>query len=161
MEMIIGTSTRKLPSCYLPQQLLIYKIPINDYSEFVYMKPNPKYLESHVPVIIATEPFLQVWKDTPKIDCPPFSVGIPYEKILGIWRLDRRLQEAHAEKGFSYGIHNPVPLSVIESIYKNGIYLTDGITRLLYLFVHKVKAFPIMCPQNHSDKLTELAGLNI
>jgi hypothetical protein len=160
MEKVNDTFLNSLPSCLLPQELHIYKIPIIGGKDFVYMKPNSEYAGTHVPTIIATEPFLRVWKDAPKffVD-PPFFAGKPYAETPEIWHMDRKLQKGHAKECFSYGINNPVPLSVIDTVYNHEIYLIDGITRLLYLLIHDAKSFPIMCPRDHSDKLAELAGV--
>lgn len=146
------------PPCYLPQTLTYYKVPIQRCSEFVYMKPNDQYTDSHSPVIIAKDLFLFIWSDAPRFDDPPFVAGIPYAKTPEIWKQDRKLQDGYVKKCFSYGIDNPVPVSVVDRVVGNKLFLLDGITRILYLLINNVEAFPVMCPNEYVAMLTNLAS---
>lgn len=149
------------PPCYMPQELVIYKIPILQCSDYFYMKPDEDCLGTHAPVIVATLSFLLLWKDSPQYDDPPFKAGVPYAEVPKLWEQDRGLLTKTTKQDFTHGITNPVPLPIIMSVSSDGIFLREGITRLLWLFINNAKAFPIMCPKDHASLLTALAGVNL
>lgn len=144
--------------CFLPELLHIFKIPINNSLEYVFMIFNNSLIKDYTPVIIKTDTFLDVWGDSPKFSDPPFEVGVSYAKTPQLWKCDRNLNKGTTEKGFSYGIIDPVPLAKIHMINNNKLYLLDGITRTLWLLLHQVKAFPIACPNSFLKEFNSLYG---
>lgn len=149
----------QLPPCYLPQKIVIYKIPICNCNKYVFMKDNSEFISNYKTIFIITDKFLKIWNDCPKFNDFPLQAGIPYASMPELWMQDRKLTNGKIDKYFSEGIINPVPLAVIDYIESGKLYLLDGITRTLWLLVHNVKIFPIACPITYSYKLKLMAGL--
>lgn len=67
---------------------------------------------------------------------------------------DRKFQDAVS--GFAQGFDNPVPVADVAPSIDRGtlkIGFTDGITRSLWLLVHDVTVFPVLCSSLESASL--------
>lgn len=133
------------PPCFIPTELKIFKIPIKNCFEYVYMKPNNMYPNYNC-VNISSELFADIWGD---------SANTGPEK----WAQDWKLQNRNIKSYFDEGIINPVPLAVVARIQNNKLYLADGTTRTLWLLVNGAKAFPLSCPPEYTKELIKLAGI--
>lgn len=69
----------------------------------------------------------------------------------------------NAENCFAQSKSYPVPLSNVgrmcdSNMKKRILRLNDGITRIQWLLDHGVSSFPILCPREFVEELTECAG---
>jgi hypothetical protein len=128
-------------------------------------------------VVVDSEKFLKLWQKEP-YGCETFlSNG-----NIQIWQKDNK--HHLSEKGFSFGIKNPVPLSDIsfyeyvdkKAVYKskwffvkeyigsfenrfNYLVVGNGITRTIWLLSKSAKYFPVKCESyNSAKKLSSVAG---
>lgn len=148
-----------IAQCFLPEELRLFKIPVKNALCHAYMSYPVAFWKTHECVIVQSDKFLTIWNDTPYLDDPPFKTTIPYAHCSEFWYLDRKLNTGRTESHFAKGISNPVPAAVIHTICSDKLYLLDGTTRILWLLLHKAKAFPILCPREHAGQLALLAGL--
>lgn len=125
-------------------------------------------------VVVDAEKFLALWRANPKDLHADVSSGGPEE-----WRKDYKFNRA--ERGFSHGFANPVPLAdascwMLELKRPNPlglrtmmnlppieevpcVGLTNGVTRTIWLLANGCKAFPIMCRMSGGAQLLyERAG---
>ena len=128
-------------------------------------------------VIVDSEKFLELWRNEPYSIHSDISMGGPET-----WTNDRKYP--HAEKGFSFGISNPVPLATIvcsshierKAIYERRYFVLkrmvgvdeqqldyvsfiNGITRTIWLLSHGAKYFPVECGiKDGAEKLSKIAG---
>jgi hypothetical protein len=89
-------------------------------------------------IILHREDFLKLWKNEPN----PISKELN-EGNLEIWKKDSKYKEA--ERGFSYGDIDPVPLAKIVINEENDILyaaLNDGITRTIFLLSNNITYIP-------------------
>jgi hypothetical protein len=156
----------------------IYEIELKKH-ENVYMsvaKTNHMNDERCV-VIVDSEKLLELWRREPYGIHSDISMG-----NIETWKNDRKY--LHAEKGFSFGISNPVPLANIvchKNIESKPVYerrylffkkivrfeerkydyvaFVNGITRTIWLLAHGAKCFPIECGiKEGAGRLAEVAG---
>lgn len=132
------------PPCYKPKKLTIYEVPIFDATKCVYMKPNFEF-PSYPVITVCTELFLEIWKNK---ESSPHS-----------WKNDMKINSCKTDKYFSYGINNPVPCAVVHFYEGNELHLLDGITRTIWLLLHKAKAFPLACPPQYAYELRNKIGV--
>jgi hypothetical protein len=156
---------------YWGNQFIVFTVPLPNRTPVFMSKKVTKYNESGV-VIVDSEQFLELWRNEP---CSIHSVeanGTPQT-----WPNDRKY--GHAEKGFSYGYDNPVPLAYISHdtatrtmvSYKfilfwkkvfheqfHWVGFRDGITRTIWLLAHGCKAFPIECEMPGARELHRVAA---
>ena len=91
-------------------------------------------------IILHREDLLKLWKNEPNPINKELNEGNPE-----IWKKDSKYKEA--EKGFSCGYKNPVPLGkiVINKNEENNILyaaLNDGITRTIFLLSNNIIYIP-------------------
>lgn len=67
----------------------------------------------------------------------------------------------YAIEGFACGLENPVPLAEVGVDGAGGVGFTNGITRTLWLLVHRAAAFPVECRTACSSSLNILAGATV
>ena len=136
------------------------------------VKGTPHCNEKRGVVIVDAEKFLKLWGADP--------YGVHHEVSHGspqTWPNDRKYSDA--EKGFSFGLANPVPLAVVSGAtavktsisYKflffgrnvrrvNIPYVTftNGITRTIWLLTQGCKAFPVECRMPEARELYRIAA---
>lgn len=105
-------------------------------------------------VVVDAQKFLAAWQRNPRYREP-----LAFADEHG-WRNDYKFE--HAEKGFSHGIENPVPLALIgvdDDKAGASVGFTNGITRTIWLLANGAAAFPIECSAKRSHALHATAGL--
>jgi hypothetical protein len=132
--------------------------------------------EERCVVIVDSYKFLELWRRGPYQLHAEVRGGNP-----DTWVQDYKYPRA--EKGFSYGLTNPVPLAKIvcqthiqrDAIWKRRylffrvsvgvqesqfdyVAFTDGITRTIWLLVHGAKYFPVECRVSGAEALARAAG---
>lgn len=98
--------------------------------------------------------FYEVWRQATlsglsAVPCPPRS------------QMHRDYKFGDAERGFNYGIANPVPLADVsarEVHRQTVIYFTNGVTRTLWLLASGAEVFPVMVDQASRDTLSRAVG---
>ena len=111
--------------------------------KIVFSLSNKLFMESSKNngiIILHRENFLKLWKNEPNPINKELNEGNPE-----IWKKDPKYKEA--ERGFSYGYKNPVPLGkiVINKNEENSILyaaLDDGITRTIFLLSNNIIYIP-------------------
>ncbi|MGA4367895.1 plasmid fertility inhibition factor family protein [Pantoea ananatis] len=102
-------------------------------------------------VIVRKRPFLDAWMHTGQE--PQLAVGDET-----VWRNDKKF--LNAEKAFSLGRQNPVPLALCDADYR--IYrgppelhtgISDGITRTIWLLANGADRFPVSITSERSARL--------
>ncbi|MCK9336313.1 MAG: hypothetical protein M0P43_00650 [Arcobacteraceae bacterium] len=135
----------------------IFEIKLDN--RIVYMSADcTNYMnDTRYVVIVETNKFLKLWQNEPN----PLSKNLNFGN-KEIWKMDKKF--ADAEKGFSFGKSNPVPLAnMVCYINKNNklpyIAINDGITRIIWLLSNGVEYFPIECKNiNEAQLLIKSAG---
>lgn len=105
-------------------------------------------------VVVDAQKFLSAWQRN-SYSRPPLA----FADERG-WRDDYKFE--HAEKGFSHGIENPVPLALIgvnNDKAGTSVGFTNGITRTIWLLANGATAFPIECTRKEADALHAAAGI--
>jgi hypothetical protein len=105
-------------------------------------------------VVVDAQKFLAAWQRNPRYREP-----LAFADEQG-WRDDYKFE--HAEKGFSHGIENPVPLALIgvdNDKAGTSVGFTNGITRTIWLLANGVTGFPIECSIKEAHVLHAAAGL--
>lgn len=105
-------------------------------------------------VVVDAQKFLAAWQRNPRYREP-----LAFADEHG-WRNDYKFE--HAEKGFSHGIENPVPLALIgvdDDQAGTSVGFTNGITRTIWLLANGAAAFPIECSAKTAHALHATAGL--
>jgi len=111
--------------------------------KIIFSLPKKLFMESSKNngiIILHREDFLKLWKNEPNPINKELNEGNPE-----IWKKDSKYKEA--ERGFSYGYKNPVPLGkiVINKNKENNILyaaLDDGITRTIFLLSNNIIYIP-------------------
>ncbi|MCG9745983.1 hypothetical protein [Shewanella sp. Isolate8] len=128
-------------------------------------------------VFVDANKLIELWKNDPYNSEPLLAYGNE-----SIWRSD--LKFSQAERGFSFGKCNPVPLASIECsthVYKNPVWqrkfllfkelvgvvqeevsyigFIDGITRAIWLLANNAKNFPVECSLGDAKLLQKEAGV--
>lgn len=164
---------------YHLQNYLVFELMTNT-QRFVYMKhpiyPDPDN-EKHI-VFVKSTKFLNMWRNMQFPQEPKLSFGNEVD-----WRNDDKFQ--YAEKGFSYGRSNPVPLAEVsceqyieqEPVYvkqfiwfnkligytqntKAACSFINGITRTIWLFANGVQQFPVYTySEEEAILLAKYAGI--
>ena len=145
-----------LPQCYIPEVLIIYKIPIKNCSKYVYMRPNFDNGYSYTPIFVLARKFANVWEHAKRILSFTNNICVTYSELLKILINDTKLMTGEVYKSFEEGITNPVKLPIISSMRDNTLYLSDGNTRTIYLLVNNAEIFPIMCPTGLVHEIKKL-----
>jgi len=108
---------------------------------FAWMKLSLWQYSDKWVVIVRKRPFLNAWARSG--DEPQLAAGD--EKV---WRNDYKF--FRAEKGFSHGYQNPVPLALCDAHYviEKGLPVlrtgfTDGVTRTIWLMANGAESFPV------------------
>ena len=142
----------------------------------VYMCTSSKNSEYNTVVKVCPNKFIAYWKREPYPLEPDLVFGGEKE-----WRQDYKFGKA--ERGFSFGKTNPVPLprliakSKIEkvAVKEKGflfskvvgyeeveqlhyVGLDDGITRTIWLLANDAKFIPVLCNKKQADILSKFAG---
>lgn len=147
----------------------------------VYMSSKySDYLDSKRRVVfVDARKFLQLWKNEPY----DFHADLSYGNE-STWLSDYKYQ--HADRGFSHGLSNPVPLAhpvcqhyekkiaiwkrefiffkKIERIEKcNTVYVDfiNGITRTIWLLANGASAFPVEVDNKNARLLNDNAGIGV
>lgn len=94
-----------------------------------------------------TDSYFVIWVDRFRFESVWFKCGSSVVPELArgnevAWRSDYKFQ--YAERGFSHGIENPVPLAnLVANNRVPSISFIDGITRTIWLMANGAKYFPI------------------
>lgn len=161
-------------------EISLFKIRLHN--GFAYMKVGNNFLGGmgvYGPekiIIVDSNMFLELWKNDSNNSKIMLARGNE-----AIWRNDYKFH--HAEKGFSHGISNPVPLAYVhcylsEFYEKFSIRLlnylvgkkhsitkrpycafSNGITRTIWLLANGAKCFPAMTDKRSYDLLRLHAGI--
>lgn len=111
--------------------------------------------ENNSIVFVDSKKFLNLWKNDPQKQEHHLASGGKKE-----WMADYKYH--YAEKGFSHGLKNPVPLAYphCES-NKHGVYacFTDGITRTIWLLSQGATSFPIEASNDAAQLFNKYAGV--
>lgn len=158
---------------------IIFEIPISN-GRTVYMSVEKSNYcnDERCVVLVDSNKFLELWRKEPYSIHTQQSMGTP-----STWPNDYKY--GHAERGFSFGIDNPVPLADIncgEATKNHPIYkrkflffrelidvkkeqfeyaaFTNGITRTIWLLANRAPFFPMECwAKNGSERLALASGL--
>lgn len=129
-------------------------------------------------VLVDSNRFLKLWRKEPYSIHTKLSMGTPK-----VWTSDYKY--GYAERGFSYGINNPVPLADVscskvtinQPIYESKflffktligtrkeqfdyVAFTNGITRTIWLLANEALFFPVECRVgNGSERLALVGGV--
>ena len=143
------------------RQISLFKFRLKD--RFVYMKVENHFLGerelggSDKVIIINSKKFLELWKNDPRNSESHLALGNETT-----WRNDYKFHRA--EKGFSFGISNPVPLAYVHCYFSDVqipyCSFTDGITRTIWLLANGAECFPVMTDIQSYDLLLLHAGIN-
>lgn len=150
----------------------VFRIEL-DQCKTAYMSIRPSNFqnEERCVVVVNSEKFLSLWRNEPH--------SIHAEQSFGnttTWKNDRKFMAA--EKGFSFGKGNPVPLAEVVCrpttqevpIFENRLFLfkkiaridtknliysafINGVTRTIWLLSHGAKVFPVECRYRDGAKL--------
>lgn len=131
-----------------------FKIPLRA-GRFAYMEQAlSDTSESHI-VIADRHRFLSAWRNNPNSIVPELSRGDE-----SAWRRDRKFHEA--EKGFSHGAGNPVPLAdphcrfiLDQGLPVPALGFTNGITRTIWLLANGAERFPLHADNHRSAQLLQ------
>jgi hypothetical protein len=154
-------------------EFIIFSVPIPGQSPiYMSIKVTEYNNNSSGIVIVDAQKFLQVWKNEPYSIHGELSNGNPQT-----WPKDRKYPAA--EKGFSFGYKNPVPLAYVsygKSVRKTFSYkflwfgkseyqeqfdyigFTNGITRTIWLLTQGCTSFPVECEMPGARELHQVAG---
>ncbi|WP_138956507.1 plasmid fertility inhibition factor family protein [Vibrio ichthyoenteri] len=115
----------------------VFHIPINDGMVYMKQRLQPSDEDCYFVIFVDRYRFESVWFKGGSGVAPELARG--NEKA---WRKDYKFH--HAERGFSHGIENPVPLAVMQANYDYPrVGFTDGITRTVWLLANGAKNFPL------------------
>ncbi|HAU1387081.1 TPA: hypothetical protein F8R95_09320 [Legionella pneumophila] len=111
-------------------------------------------------IIIDSNKFLKLWQNDPRQSEKKLAFGNE-----PVWRNDYKFH--YAEKGFSSGENNPVPLAYIHCYNCNDYdagtmpycVFTDGITRTIWLLANGATCFPVMTDSKSYELLKLYAGI--
>lgn len=106
-------------------------------------------------VVVDAQKFLAAWQRNPRHREP-----LAFSDEQG-WRDDYKFEQA--EKGFSFGIENPVPMALIgisDEAAGTALGFTNGYTRTIWLLANGATAFPIECSIKEAGVVHAVAGLN-
>lgn len=158
---------------------ILFKIPIRN--GFAYMKTNHSFLGGmglggpEKIMIVDSHKFLKLWQNDQNNSERHLAFG---DEL--IWRKDYKFH--YAEKGFSHGITNPVPLAYVHcyltDVRENFISglskflfgkdskkkipycaFTNGITRTIWLLANGAECFPVMTDIRSYELLLMQAGI--
>lgn len=161
-------------------QISLFKIRLKD--RFVYMNVGNHFLGGRglggpeKVIVIDSKKFLKLWKNDPRHSERHLALGNET-----IWRNDYKFHLA--EKGFSFGCCNPVPLAYLHcylsDVYENFVKkistlignkatankipycsFTNGITRTIWLLANGAESFPVMTDIRSYDLLLLHAGIS-
>lgn len=152
---------RSVAPAALPKLLQIYKVMVRATSldPYVYMtKRDDVTLENFPVVIVHAATFCSVWNDSQQYDWCKYKKGMLYRDVPELWEDTDKYR--YTEKCFHIGISNPVPMALVSSFSNDGLYLTDGITRTMWLIKNGTLAFPVQCPHSDVAALEMLAGVD-
>lgn len=127
-------------------------------------------------VVVDAKKFDPLWRSEPDSAYAQQNMG-----KAGVWRCDENHKVAR--DAFACGLDAPVflpEISCTQLIHKVPVYqkkwlffkklvrvdekridyvsIVDGMPAILWLLVHRVKAFPVECDKESADRLTALAG---
>jgi hypothetical protein len=127
-------------------------------------------------VIVDSRKFLELWRRDPYLTHAEVSGGNPDTWV-------QNYKYPAAERGFSYGLANPVPLAEVvcqthvqrDAMWKRRypffrvcigvkesrfdyVAFINGITRTIWLLVHGTKYFPVECDVSGAEALARAAG---
>lgn len=130
----------KLPTLTsISTDMAIWEVYPGSRAQPAYLKISrtPHLNEERFVVMVNSAQFYDIWLNSSRSFCPG-----PYHKLIEDYKFDQ------ADRGFSLGINNPVPLAEVgtfksQSNQKCEIHFTNGITRTTWLLHHLVSAFPI------------------
>jgi hypothetical protein len=155
-------------------KFIVFTVPLpNREPVFMSLKVTPYNNDKRGVVIVDAEKFLRLWRNE------PYSVhGTEAHGNPQTWPKDRKY--AAAEKGFSYGQDNPVPLAYVSYgvetrtvvSYKflwfgraerreqfSYVAFTNGITRTIWLLTQGCKHFPVECEMPGACALHRVASV--
>lgn len=159
---------------YSGTKLIIFSVPLpNKPPVFMAAEVSAYNNDKRGVVIVDADKFLQLWRDEPH--------SVHHEQAYGspqTWPKDRKYLDA--EKGFSYGYDNPVPLAnVSHGLYTRIIVshkflwfgrkehreqfdyvaFTNGVTRTIWLLSQGCKAFPVECEMPDTKEFHRVASV--
>lgn len=128
-------------------------------------------------VEVKSDYFVELWRNDTYEAHLDVSQGNP-----STWIKDKKFLDA--QKGFSHGEANPVPLAYVHCAIRDEerdvwrrryllfreyvgrqvvkrvpyITFTDGITRTIWLLTHGAQYFPVMCDRSNAELLQLMAG---
>ncbi|NYA15551.1 plasmid fertility inhibition factor family protein [Serratia fonticola] len=131
-----------------------FEIPLRE-GKFAYMEQAlSDTSESHI-VIADRHRLLSAWRNNPNSIVPELSRGDE-----SAWRRDRKFHEA--EKGFSHGADNPVPLAnphcrfiLDQGLPVPALGFTNGITRTIWLLANGADRFPVHADNHRSAQMLQ------
>ncbi|WP_063662584.1 plasmid fertility inhibition factor family protein [Aliivibrio fischeri] len=146
-------------------------------NRIVYMDSSSMNSEYNTIVKVCPDKFRLYWKKEPYPLEPTLIFGGEKE-----WREDYKF--GRAERGFSFGKNNPVPLPRIiassksisipikerkfffskvvgyrEEVLLDYVGIENGITRIIWLLANGADYIPILCNEKKSDILKRFAGI--
>lgn len=129
---------------------MIFDILLPD-GRIVYMCCDDSLLLEHggnyVAVEVEAEKFLNQWDESQHSNC---SLEDHANRTRLPW----------AERGFSHGRVDPVPLPMVGMVIHpaSGKLRLEGITRVVWLLLNHASSFPVLCPSSQSEVLLKLCG---
>ena len=132
----------------------VFHVPTRDGLVFMKQENYASQSDEYFIVFVDRMRFESVWFKCGSRVVPELARGNEV-----IWRKDYKFH--HAEKGFSHGITNPVPLATL-SAYSGYPHISfiDGITRTIWLLANGTEQFPVFVyDENTATNLHNYIGV--
>lgn len=165
----MSVTCKGLVKLYGHTNAVLYEVKTN--ASHVYMSfGETTYMDRRAVSVVDARKFLLLWRASPYQLHKEIANG-----NIDTWKKDYKYH--HAEKGFSQGIDNPVPLAEvnfeseggIDTIWsrmfnskqpKGHVSFTNGITRTIWLLCNGATSFPVEVSSANAQKLSKVAGVD-
>lgn len=137
--------------------LVVFYVDTLDRGRMYMSAESNEYNDAHKSIVfVDSNKFLKLWQNDPARQETKLAHG-----NKEIWEADYKFQDA--EKGFSYGIENPVPLAYpsceVSSEFGPHSGFTNGITRTIWLLAQGASSFPVEASNQCAINFNKYAGV--
>ena len=134
----------------------VFRIATRDRGD-VFMRVSRSNYRNAERFVVEVDPrrFLAMWRSDPD----DLHVDVSHGDRAH-WLLDDKF--AYAERGFSHGQSNPVPLANVGCHVLGRapcVSITNGVTRTIWLLAFGAESFPVECGHESAEILQRVAGL--